>query len=82
MTKKNILPKFTVRQLLEAGVHFGHRTTRRNPKMAKYIHSERNGLNIIDLNKTGGLLHESLKVVKEVAKNNGRILFIATKKQA
>jgi small subunit ribosomal protein S2 len=76
------LPKFTIRQLLEAGVHFGHKTMRRNPKMEKYIYGSRNGISIIDLNKTAGLLHNSLKTVKEIAKNNGRILFVATKKQA
>ena len=76
------LPKFTIRQLLEAGVHFGHKTMRRNPKMAKYVYTSRNGLSIVDLNKTANLLHSSLKTVKEVAKNNGRILFVATKKQA
>jgi len=76
------LPKFTIKQLLEAGVHFGHKTMRRNPKMAKYVHTNRNGLSIIDLNKTANLLHNSLKIVKEIAKNNGRILFVATKKQA
>ena len=76
------LPKFTIRQLLEAGVHFGHKAMRRNPKMSKYIYGNRNGISIIDLNKTAGLLHNSLKTVKEVAKNNGRILFVGTKKQA
>lgn len=76
------LPKFTIRQLIEAGVHFGHKTMRRNPKMSRYIHTNRNGISIIDLNKTANLLHNSLKVVKQIAKNNGRILFIATKKQA
>ncbi len=76
------LPQFTIRQLIEAGVHFGHKTMRRNPKMSKYIHTSRNGISIIDLNKTAQMLHNSLKIVKEIAKNNGRILFIATKKQA
>jgi small subunit ribosomal protein S2 len=76
------LPQFTIKQLLEAGVHFGHKTMRRNPKMTKYIHTNRNGVSIIDLNKTAHLLHNSLKTVKEIAKNNGRILFVATKKQA
>jgi len=75
------LPNFTIRQLLEAGVHFGHKTMRRNPKMEKYIFGSRNGITIIDLNKTAALLHNSLKTVKEIAKNNGRILFVATKKQ-
>ena len=76
------LPQFTIRQLIESGVHFGHKTMRRNPKMSKYIHTSRNGISIIDLNKTAQMLHNSLKIVKEIAKNNGRILFIATKKQA
>jgi len=79
---KTELPQFTIRQLLEAGAHFGHKTMRRNPKMTKYIHTNRNGVSIIDLNKTASLLHNSLKTVKEIAKNNGRILFVATKKQA
>lgn len=76
------LPHFTIKQLLEAGVHFGHKTSRRNTKMSKYLFGVRNGLSIIDLQKTGVLLHESLKIVHQVAKNNGRILFVATKKQA
>ncbi len=76
------LPQFTIKQLLEAGVHFGHKTMRRNPKMTKYIHANRNGVSIIDLTKTANLLHNSLKTVKDIAKNNGRILFVATKKQA
>lgn len=79
---KQELPQFNIRQLIEAGFHFGHKTMRRNPKMAKYIHTNRNGISIIDLNKTAQMLHSSLKIVKEIAKNNGRILFIATKKQA
>jgi small subunit ribosomal protein S2 len=78
----NELPQFSIKQLLEAGVHFGHKTMRRNPKMTKYIHTNRNGVSIIDLNKTAHLLHNSLKVVRDIAKNNGRILFVATKKQA
>ncbi len=79
---KNTLPKFTIKQLLEAGVHFGHKSMRRNPKMAKYVHSNRNGISIIDLNKTASLLYRVLVTVNDVAKNNGRILFVATKKQA
>ncbi len=82
MTNTNILPKFTIKQLLQAGVHFGHKTMRRNPKMAKYVHSNRNGLSIIDLNKTAKKLHESLIVAHQIAKNNGRILFVGTKRQA
>jgi len=79
---KTELPQFTIRQLLEAGAHFGHKTMRRNPKMAKYVHTNRNGVSIIDLNQTANLLQNCLKTVKEIAKNNGRILFVATKKQA
>ena len=78
----NELPNFTIRQLMEAGVHFGHKTMRRNPKMSKYIFTSRNNVSIIDLNKTANLIRQSLSVVKEIAKNNGRILFVATKKQA
>jgi small subunit ribosomal protein S2 len=78
---KTDLPQFTIKQLLEAGVHFGHKTMRRNPKMTKYIHTSRNGISIIDLNKTANLLYKALTTVKDIAKNNGRILFIATKKQ-
>ena len=76
------IPSFSIKQLLEAGVHFGHKTMRRNPKMARYIHTNRNGISIIDLNKTANLLHKSLKLVQDIAKNNGRILFVGTKKQA
>ncbi len=82
MTKNNNLPAFTIKQLLEAGVHFGHKTMRRNPKMAKYVFGNRNDLSIIDLDQTAKHLYSALKVVKEIAKNNGRILFVATKKQA
>lgn len=79
---KNNLPKFTIKQLLEAGVHFGHKSMRRNTKMSKYIYGNRNGISIIDLNKTASMLYKVLVTVNEVAKNNGRILFVATKKQA
>lgn len=81
MSQQFDLPKFTIKQLLEAGVHFGHKTMRRNPKMTKYIHTNSNGVSVIDLNKTASLLYRSMLTVKEVAKNNGRILFVATKKQ-
>jgi small subunit ribosomal protein S2 len=81
MTKDN-LPQFTIKQLLEAGVHFGHKTMRRNPKMSKYIFGDRNNLSIINLDQTAIHLHSALKTVREIAKNNGRILFVATKKQA
>ncbi len=78
----NLIPKFTIKQLLEAGVHFGHKSMRRNPKMAKYVHSNRNGLSIIDLNKSAKMLHQALIVTHQIARNNGRILFVGTKKQA
>ena len=82
MQQENNLPQFTIKQLLEAGVHFGHKTMRRNPKVSKYIYGNRNGVSIIDLQQTANLFYNALKTVKEIAKNNGRILFVATKKQA
>ena len=75
------IPQFTIKQLLEAGVHFGHKTMRRNPKMNRYIHTSSNGVSIIDLTKTAQMLYRSMMVIKDIAKNNGRILFISTKKQ-
>lgn len=76
------LPKFTMRELLEAGVHYGHRTMRWNPKMAPYLYGSRNGTHIIDLQQTAPLLHQSLKTVYEVVRKNGRVLFVGTKRQA
>ncbi len=76
------LPKFTMRELLEAGVHYGHRTARWNPRMSTYLFGSRNGIHIIDLQKTVPLLHKSLKVVYDVVRNNGRVLFVGTKQQA
>jgi small subunit ribosomal protein S2 len=76
------LPKFTIKQLLESGAHFGHKTMRRNPKMSKYIYGNKNNISIIDLDKTAKLLNRSLEIVKNIAQNNGKILFVATKKQA
>ena len=72
----------SMKQLLEAGVHFGHQTRRWNPKMAKYIFTERNGIYIIDLQKTVKKLDEAYNYVKEVAAEGGDILFVGTKKQA
>ena len=69
-------------QLLEAGVHFGHQTRRWNPKMATYIYTERNGIYIIDLQKTVKKLEEAYNFVREVSANGGNILFVGTKKQA
>jgi len=72
----------SMKQLLEAGVHFGHQTRRWNPKMKKYIFTERNGIYIIDLQKTVKKVEEAYNFVKEVAANGGTVLFVGTKKQA
>jgi small subunit ribosomal protein S2 len=72
----------SMKQLLEAGVHFGHQTRRWNPKMAPYIFTERNGIYIIDLQKTVKKVEKAYNFVKEVAANNEKILFVGTKKQA
>src|SRR5690625_1592062 len=72
----------SMKQLLEAGVHFGHQTRRWNPKMKKYIFTERNGIYIIDLQKTVKKVDEAYKFVKELAANGGTVLFVGTKKQA
>ena len=72
----------SMKQLLEAGVHFGHQTRRWNPKMAPYIFTERNGIHIIDLQKTVGKLDEAYKAVSEIVSQGGTILFVGTKKQA
>ncbi len=76
------VPHFTMRQLLEAGVHFGHQTHRWNPKMADYIFGERNNIHIIDLAKTVPLLHQALVTVSDVVARGGRVLFVGTKRQA
>ena len=72
----------SMKQLLEAGVHFGHQTRRWNPKMAPYIFTERNGIHIIDLQKSVGKVDEAYKAVFEIAAQGGTILFVGTKKQA
>ena len=72
----------TMKALLEAGVHFGHQTRRWNPKMAEYIFTERNGIYIIDLQKTVKKVEEAYEFVKEIAADDGKILFVGTKKQA
>ena len=72
----------SMKQLLEAGVHFGHQTRRWNPKMAEYIYMERNGIYIIDLQKTVKKLEEAYSFVRTLAENNKSILFVGTKKQA
>ena len=72
----------TIKQLLEAGVHFGHHTRRWNPKMAEYIFTERNGIYIIDLQKTVKKFEEAYMFVREMAAEGGNLLFVGTKKQA
>ena len=72
----------SIKQLLEAGVHFGHHTRRWNPKMSEYIFTERNGIYIIDLQKTVKKFEEAYMFVRELAANNGTVLFVGTKKQA
>ena len=76
------MPVVSMKQLLEAGVHFGHQTRRWNPKMKKYIFTERNGIYILDLQKTVKLIEEAHKVMREAAENGKAILFVGTKKQA
>ncbi|MBK1635090.1 30S ribosomal protein S2 [Rhodovulum adriaticum] len=76
------LPEFSMRQLLEAGVHFGHQTQRWNPRMAEYIYGDRNGIHILDLTQTVPMLDAALNVVRETVARGGRILFVGTKRQA
>ena len=71
-----------MKQLLEAGVHFGHQTRRWNPKMAPYIYMERNGIYIIDLQKSVGMVDDAYNAISEIVANGGTILFVGTKKQA
>ena len=77
-----MLPQFTMRQLLEAGVHFGHQTHRWNPKMQNYLFGTRNKIHIIDLSKTVPLLHQAVVLASDVVAQGGRILFVGTKRQA
>ena len=72
----------SMKQLLEAGVHFGHQTRRWNPKMAPYIYTERNGIYIIDLQKSVGKVDEAYNAIRDCVANGGKILFVGTKKQA
>ncbi len=76
------IPTFTMRQLLEAGIHFGHHTRRWNPKMEEFIFGERNKIHIIDLEKTVPLLYTALEVIHDIAKKGGNILFVGTKRSA
>ncbi len=75
-------PEFSMRQLLEAGVHFGHQTHRWNPKMKGYIYGSRNGIHIIDLSQTVPMLHQALLAVTETVAKGGRVLFVGTKRAA
>ena len=73
---------FTMRQLLEAGVHFGHQTQRWNPRMGQFIYGERNGIHIMDLTQTVPMLDAALKAIQDIVAKGGRILFVGTKRQA
>ncbi|WP_297688839.1 30S ribosomal protein S2 [uncultured Anaerococcus sp.] len=72
----------SMKKLLEAGVHFGHQTRRWNPKMAKYIFTERNGIYIVDLQKTANQIEDAYKAIRDIVADGGRVLFVGTKKQA
>jgi len=76
------LPEFSMRQLLEAGVHYGHQTARWNPKMGEFIYGDRNGIHILDLTQTVPMLDAALKIVRDTVARGGRILFVGTKRQA
>jgi small subunit ribosomal protein S2 len=76
------MPTFTMRQLLEAGVHFGHHTRRWNPKMEPYLFGVRNGIHIIDLEQTVPMLHRGLQQLRDTVAGGGRVLFVGTKRQA
>ncbi|MEM9427254.1 MAG: 30S ribosomal protein S2 [Pseudomonadota bacterium] len=76
------LPEFSLRQLLEAGVHFGHQTQRWNPRMGEFIYGDRNGIHILDLTQTVPMLDAALNVIRETVAKGGRVLFVGTKRQA
>jgi len=76
------VPEFTMRQLLEAGVHFGHHTRRWNPKVRQYIFGVRNGVHILDLQQTQPMLRDALTEIRNIVSKGGRILFVGTKRQA
>ncbi|WP_417208813.1 30S ribosomal protein S2 [Antarctobacter sp.] len=76
------LPEFNMRQLLEAGVHFGHQTQRWNPRMGEFIYGARNGIHIMDLTQTVPMLDAALNAIRECVAKNGRVLFVGTKRQA
>ncbi|MBR5482721.1 MAG: 30S ribosomal protein S2 [Alphaproteobacteria bacterium] len=76
------LPKFTIRQMIENGVHFGHHARRWNPKMASYIYGKKDNVHIIDLQQTYPMLYSALNAAREIAANGGKVLFVGTKRQA
>ena len=76
------LPEFSMRQLLEAGVHFGHQTQRWNPRMGPYIYGARNGIHIMDLTQTVPMLEDALKIIRDTVAKGGSVLFVGTKRQA
>ena len=76
------MPNYTMKELLEAGIHFGHQLNRWNPKMEPYLFGERNGIHIIDLQQTFPLINSALKVIRDIAAGGGRVLFVGTKRQA
>ena len=76
------MPNYTMKELLEAGIHFGHQLNRWNPKMEPYLFGERNGIHIIDLQQTYPLINSALKVIRDIAVGGGRVLFVGTKRQA
>ena len=76
------LPEFSMRQLLEAGVHFGHQTQRWNPRMSPFIYGARNGIHIMDLTQTVPMLDQALQAVRDTVAKGGRVLFVGTKRQA
>lgn len=76
------LPTFTLRQMIESGVHFGHHARRWNPKMAPYIYGKKDNIHIIDLQKTYPMLYTALATTREIAANGGKVLFVGTKRQA
>ena len=80
--KHMALPEFTMRQLLEAGVHFGHQTQRWNPRMSPFIYGSRNGIHIMDLTQTVPMLDQALQAVRDTVAKGGRVLFVGTKRQA
>src|SRR6202012_5284665 len=81
-SENNNTSNININELLEAGVHFGHLTRKWNPKMAPYIFMEKNGIHIIDLNKTLGSLDDACNAIKNIVRSGRKVLFVATKKQA